>query len=1251
MNQISLLGAGALLVASANIAANPCQDPLSLPPGFSEMVLHTFQMPVTTLLPLPTGHTIVGLGNGAAYLMEPDYQLSPQPFVDYATVPWTDTNGTVVTVESEGGILGGTVSPTFDSDGYFYLSHTTNVKGPNGRQMTITRFQFDTEQGIVVEDSGTVIISIPDANQGTDFHSGGGISFGPDGNIYWGLGDDSDISKPQRLDNERGKILRLRPDGSVPGDNPFHQAGAGGNRNYIYAYGLRNPYRNFWDTRRGRFLAADTGQSRWEELNLIVPGGNYGWSLIEGPLFDTPGVTPPANYAPDFWAYRHNFAPVSGIAIVGAAVYEGTMFPEEYRGDYFVSEWGYLDRPGKIFRLRLDEAGDVQEEILFHTGTPFGFSDLAVAADGSMLFSVANMVFRPPVGQVRRIVYTPPDAPPSVAINANVTAGQAPLTVQFAAVVSDDNGTPAICWKFHDGTSSQNTMVNRIYSSPGRFPVTLIAQDQYRSRASETVTISVTQNVNLQLNATLSDYSTLTPTPLRGTVRLFQSDGETSLTLTGGNEISVGGDGLIAGSYTGVQLTGPYVIVELDSPGFRPRRIARPISAGTVSVTGTIGLARAAITGRVSRDDGTVANAVDVYIQRDDMGVLIPYLTQGGIDLSSPLVPVGYPWGLRAELDGTFYLPVRDADAGADFVISANLQPRISGYLSTAVEFPNPSENRTPLELVINKLTAAGDCEDIFPTQPYTAQFADVQTIFNNHCIGCHGLISPNGDLSLVQGFSYSSIVEQRSKVHPSRDLIDINSTGDAAKQSFLMEKIRCSVPSYGSVMPPTGRLGWRDIEVIGVWARQGAAFQAPSEVNMYASREQATSPARISFRAGAGGLNPPITFTWTVEGDRNATGITQDRAFVVAEGSRDFLVTVTARNRLNQTLGTATKVITVSAPEPDPANQPPVAVLPSISGAEPGVSVTLDGTGSSDPDGTIVAWSWDIDGDGVINAVTTNGRLSGAFSNPGVYLVRLTVTDNKNGQSSVLAAVAVGQTLPTVTPSLIPTTTPSVTPTDTPTPTITASPTQTTTPTLTASATFTLTPTDSPTPTISADTPTATATFTPLPTEEPTPSTTPTGTIEMSATPTDSPVITESPTPTFTQTFTPTFTAEVTPTDTPTPVPTDTPFVTATATATTTPTLTATSTPEPTPTDVITPTGTMVVTPTDTPATTPTGTLEPTPTNEPEPTPTASPSPTPLQESVVDLLTGRRTDVAPGADLNGDNLVDCADVVQAGRR
>jgi len=143
-------------------------------------------------------------------------------------------------------------------------------------------------------------------------HDGGRIAFGPDGMLYATVGDAGQPSRAQDRESLNGKILRMTPDGGVPGDNPFPGS-------LVYSMGHRNPQGLAWDA-DGRLWAAEFGQNTWDELNRIEPGGNYGWPVVEG-------IGHREDYIDPMFQWPTSEASPSGLAYV-----DGTFFLAALRG-------------------------------------------------------------------------------------------------------------------------------------------------------------------------------------------------------------------------------------------------------------------------------------------------------------------------------------------------------------------------------------------------------------------------------------------------------------------------------------------------------------------------------------------------------------------------------------------------------------------------------------------------------------------------------------------------------------------------------------------------------------------------------------------------------------------------------------------------------------------------------------------------------------------------------------------------------
>lgn len=204
--------------------------------------------------------------------------------------------GTVpgVTPAGEGGLLGLAVD-----DDFLYTYFTA------AQDNRIVRFPLTGGPGSYSLGAPEVLLDgIPKA--GT--HNGGRIAFGPDGRLYATAGDAGDRESAQNRQALSGKILRLDPDGTVPADNPFPGS-------YVYTFGHRNPQGIGWDS-SGRMYASEFGQNAWDELNVIEPGGNYGWPEVEG--MAEPGEG--SDYVDPVQQWRTDEASPSGLAVLGESI-------------------------------------------------------------------------------------------------------------------------------------------------------------------------------------------------------------------------------------------------------------------------------------------------------------------------------------------------------------------------------------------------------------------------------------------------------------------------------------------------------------------------------------------------------------------------------------------------------------------------------------------------------------------------------------------------------------------------------------------------------------------------------------------------------------------------------------------------------------------------------------------------------------------------------------------------------------------
>ena len=226
---------------------------------------------VATGLSVPWGLAV--LPGGGALVSERDSAQLKQVAADGRVTSLGQVPGVVP--GGEGGLLGIALAPGSTTEVFAYLT----ASGDN----RIVRFSVD---GGRIGPVTPVLTGIPKA--GT--HNGGRIAFGPDGLLYAGTGDAQDTRRSQDRASLGGKVLRVRPDGTVPGDNPFPGSP-------VWSLGHRNVQGLGFDD-AGRLYATEFGQNTFDEVNVIRAGQNYGWPVVEGRSGDSRFVDPVVTWSP-----------------------------------------------------------------------------------------------------------------------------------------------------------------------------------------------------------------------------------------------------------------------------------------------------------------------------------------------------------------------------------------------------------------------------------------------------------------------------------------------------------------------------------------------------------------------------------------------------------------------------------------------------------------------------------------------------------------------------------------------------------------------------------------------------------------------------------------------------------------------------------------------------------------------------------------------------------------------------------------
>ncbi len=265
-------------------------------------------------------------------------KLLPTPFLDLSS-----KLASISPYYSEMGLLGMAFHPDFKRNARLYVHYSAPSSHPSHDHKTvIAEFRASLiDPNMVDFNSHRVVFTL---DQPASNHNGGSICFGPDGYLYIGLGDGGGAGdrfgvqgNGQNLQSLLGKILRINIDETpygIPRDNPLVASKAG--RTEIYAWGFRNPWR-FSFASDGRLFAADVGQNKWEEVNIVVKGGNYGWRLMEGPDCYKPekNCEQGERLVRPIHAYKHSNEQVS---VIGGFVYRGTHIPD-WVGKYVFADW------------------------------------------------------------------------------------------------------------------------------------------------------------------------------------------------------------------------------------------------------------------------------------------------------------------------------------------------------------------------------------------------------------------------------------------------------------------------------------------------------------------------------------------------------------------------------------------------------------------------------------------------------------------------------------------------------------------------------------------------------------------------------------------------------------------------------------------------------------------------------------------------------------------------------------------------
>ncbi|OLC86589.1 MAG: hypothetical protein AUH88_04400 [Acidobacteria bacterium 13_1_40CM_4_61_5] len=263
-------------------------------------------------------------GSGRLFIVEQGGRIKIIQNGNVLRIPYLDVSSLIVSGGEEG-LLGLAFHPNFSQNGCFYVNYTT-TRLTRTLQTVIAEYRATPASANTVStvtEQRLITLDQPFSN-----HNGGGLAFGPDGDLYIGLGDGGGAGDPngngQNKNTLLGKLLRIQVNCNgtytIPADNPF--VGQSNVRTEIWAYGLRNPFRFSFDKSDGRLFAGDVGQDRFEEVDIVNRGDNLGWNIMEGDQCFSPmtGCNMTGLKLPIF-TYDHSQLDET---VIGGYVYHGT---------------------------------------------------------------------------------------------------------------------------------------------------------------------------------------------------------------------------------------------------------------------------------------------------------------------------------------------------------------------------------------------------------------------------------------------------------------------------------------------------------------------------------------------------------------------------------------------------------------------------------------------------------------------------------------------------------------------------------------------------------------------------------------------------------------------------------------------------------------------------------------------------------------------------------------------------------------
>ncbi|WP_405592986.1 PQQ-dependent sugar dehydrogenase [Streptomyces sp. NBC_01190] len=329
---------------AATSAAAPGAGPSAAPAKGTAKVVGT----VATGLRAPWGIALLP-DDALLVASRDDGRISRVDLRTHKVTPVGTVPGVEHTQGGENGLLGLALSPDFGADHFVYAYHST----ASDNRVVRMAYTPSRGRGELLGAPDTILRGIP---TGT-LHNGGRIAFGPDGMLYVGTGETGKRELAQDLRSPAGKILRMTPDGKAPKDNPTPGS-------LVFSPGHRNVQGLAWDA-AGHLWASEFGQDRWDELNFIQPGKNYGWPVVEGIAHRKGFVDPIEQWHPDV-------ASPSGIAYAAGSIWMAGL-----RGE-------------RLWRVPLDGTRPAAAPQAFFTHTYGRLRTVVALDDHTLLLTTSN---------------------------------------------------------------------------------------------------------------------------------------------------------------------------------------------------------------------------------------------------------------------------------------------------------------------------------------------------------------------------------------------------------------------------------------------------------------------------------------------------------------------------------------------------------------------------------------------------------------------------------------------------------------------------------------------------------------------------------------------------------------------------------------------------------------------------------------------------------------------------------------------